>query len=71
MSRPPKWAYLVGGSLIVMSCILTVTIVFVFLEMIPRGMDIQVPVFFIILPLSILIPLVMVAMAILLTRKRE
>ncbi|MHA2601796.1 MAG: hypothetical protein AM324_006670 [Candidatus Thorarchaeota archaeon SMTZ1-83] len=71
MSRPPKWAYLVGGSLIVMSCILAVTIVFVFLEMIPRGMDIQVPVFFIILPLSILIPLVMVAMAILLTRKRE
>jgi len=54
-----------------MSCILAVTIVFVFLEMIPRGMDIQVPVFFIILPLSILIPLVMVAMAILLTRKRE
>jgi hypothetical protein len=68
MSRPPKWAYLIGGILIVMSCILAVTIMFAFLEMIPRGMDIQMPLLFIILPLSIVIPLTMVAMAIVLVK---
>ncbi len=71
MSRPPKWAYIISGILIVMSILLGVTVVFVLLEMLPRGMDIQMPLLFIILPLSILIPLIMLTMAILLTRKRE
>ncbi|MGY5876742.1 MAG: hypothetical protein RTU30_13420 [Candidatus Thorarchaeota archaeon] len=60
-----------SGILIVMSGLLAVTIVFVLLEMLPRGMDIQIPLFFIILPLSILSPLIMLTMAILLTKKRE
>ncbi len=71
MIRVPKWAYFMGGILIVMSCLLGGTIVFVLLEMLPQGMDIQVPLLFIILPMSILSPLIMVTMAILLTRKRE
>ncbi len=54
-----------------MTGLLAGTIVFVLLEMLPQGMDIQMPLFFIILPLSILIPITMVAMAIVLTRKRE
>jgi hypothetical protein len=71
MSRPPKWAYFIAGILIMMSSLLGVTIIFVLLEMLPRGMDIQMPLFYIILPLSILIPLIVLTMAIALTRKRE
>ena len=71
MTRVHWWAYLWGGILIVMTGLLAGTIVFVLLEMLPQGMDIQMPLFFIILPLSILIPITMVAMAIVLTRKRE
>jgi hypothetical protein len=71
VSRAPWWAYLWGGILIVMTGLLAVTIVYVLLEMIPQGMDLQMPLFFIILPLSIAIPLAMVTMAVVLTRKRE
>ncbi|MCW3987978.1 MAG: hypothetical protein NWE87_06645 [Candidatus Bathyarchaeota archaeon] len=71
MRSPPKWVYLIGGILIVMSSLLAMTTVFVLLEMLPRGMDIQMPLLFIILPLSILIPLTTFAMAILLTKKKE
>jgi len=70
-TKAPKWAYLMGGILIVMSGLLAVIIVIVVLEMLPRGMDIQLPLLFIILPLSILIPLIVLTMAVLLTRKRE
>ncbi|MFX1439440.1 MAG: hypothetical protein ACFFFD_04265 [Promethearchaeota archaeon] len=71
VSRAPWWAYLWGGILIVMTGLLAVTIVYVLLEMIPQGMDLQMPLLFIIFPLSIAIPLTMVAMAVVLTRKRE
>ncbi|MFW9883663.1 MAG: hypothetical protein ACFFEX_04670 [Candidatus Thorarchaeota archaeon] len=71
MGRAPWWAYLWGGILIVMTALLAITIVYVLLEMIPQGIDIQMPLLFIILPLSIVIPLTMVAMAAVLTRKRE
>ncbi|MFW9861998.1 MAG: hypothetical protein ACFFET_06865 [Candidatus Thorarchaeota archaeon] len=71
MGRAPWWAYLWGGILIVMTALLAITIVYVLLEMIPQGIDIQMPLLFIILPLSIVIPLTMVAMATVLTRKRE
>jgi hypothetical protein len=71
MTRIPWWAYLWGGILIVMTGLLAVSIVYVLMEMIPRGMDVQMPLFFIILPLSIIIPLTVIAMAIVLTRKRE
>ena len=54
-----------------MTGLLAVTIVYVLLEMIPQGMDFQMLLLFIILPLSIVIPLAMVALAVVLTRKRE
>ncbi|MGY5871130.1 MAG: hypothetical protein RTV72_02695 [Candidatus Thorarchaeota archaeon] len=68
--RPPKWAYLISGILIAMTSLLGVTIVYVLLEMLPRGMDIQIPLLFIVLPLSILITLTTLTMAVLLTKKR-
>ena len=74
MKRVPKWAYLTSGILIVMSSLLAVSIMFVsfaLLGILPREMDIQMPLLFIALPLSILIPLVTLAMAILLTKKEE
>ena len=71
MNRAPKWAYLISGILIAMSCLLGVTIVFVLLEMLPQGMDLQIPLLFIMLPLTILISLLTLTMAILLTKKRE
>ncbi|MFW9966640.1 MAG: hypothetical protein ACFFEA_05745 [Candidatus Thorarchaeota archaeon] len=63
-----------SGSLIVMSSLLAVCIVFVafvLLGILPREMDIQMPLLFIALPLSIIIPLVTLVMAILLTKKGE
>lgn len=71
LSRAPWWAFLFGGILVVMTGLLAVTIVYVLLEMIPQGMDFQMLLLFIILPLSIVIPLAMVALAVVLTRKRE
>ena len=71
VSRAPWWAYLWGGILMVMTGLLAVTIVYVLLEMIPQGMDFQILLLFIILPLSIAIPLTMVTLAVVLTRKRE
>ncbi len=63
--------YLVSGILIAMSSLLGATIVFVLLEMLPRGMDIQPPLLFIVLPLSILISLITLIISALLTKKRE
>ncbi len=74
MKGIPKWAYLMSGILIVMSSLLAVSIVFVafvLLGILPRETDIQMPLLFIALPLSILIPLIMLTMAILLTRRSE
>ncbi|MFX1416431.1 MAG: hypothetical protein ACFFC0_06440 [Promethearchaeota archaeon] len=71
---PPKWAYLVSVLLVVMSSVLAVAIVFVvfiLLGILPQEMDIQMPIVFIILPLSILITLTTFTLAILLTKKRE
>ncbi|MHA2378360.1 MAG: hypothetical protein ACXADS_03725 [Candidatus Thorarchaeota archaeon] len=72
--RPPKWAYLISVLLVVMSSLLAVTIVFVvfvLLGILPRETDIQMPLLLITLPLSMLIPLTALAMAVLLTKKRE
>jgi peptidoglycan biosynthesis protein MviN/MurJ (putative lipid II flippase) len=69
MGRPSRWAYLAGGILIVMTCLLAVTTTFVVLEMLPRGIEYDT-LLSIMLPLSILIPLATVTMAILLTKKR-
>jgi predicted branched-subunit amino acid permease len=71
MSIQPWWAYLWGGVLIVMTGLLGGTIGYVLLYMIPEGMDVQIPLYFIVLPLSIVIPLTIAAMAIVLTRKRN
>jgi hypothetical protein len=57
-----------------MSSLLAVTIVFVvfvLLGILPRETDIQMPLLLITLPLSMLIPLTALAMAVLLTKKRE
>jgi hypothetical protein len=67
----PWWAYLWGGVLIVMTGLLGGTTVYVLLYMIPEGMDVQIPLYFTVLPLSIVIPLTIAAMAIVLTRKRN
>ncbi|MFX1473031.1 MAG: hypothetical protein ACFFBM_11045 [Promethearchaeota archaeon] len=71
MSRVPKWAYLMSAALIVIAFPLAWAIVDVFLRMLPQGLDIQGRLLFVILPLGILSLLIVVIMAILLTRKRE
>ena len=71
MGRTPRWAFLIAGILIVMSCLLGATIVFVLLEMIPRGMDIQMPLLYIIVPLIAFIALIVPITAFVLTRKKE
>jgi len=70
MNPTPKWANLIGGILIVMSCLLGATIVYVFLHMLPRGMDILVPLQFIILPLTAFIVLIVPILAFILTRNK-
>ncbi|MFX0107856.1 MAG: hypothetical protein ACFE7R_06215 [Candidatus Hodarchaeota archaeon] len=72
--RPPKWAYLVSLLLVVMTGLLGVAIVFVvftFLGVLPQELDIQMTLSFIILPLSILIFVTTIALAILLTKGRN
>jgi hypothetical protein len=75
MIRVPKWAYLASGILIVMSGILAFSIVSVVFALLgiptPWEIDIQMLLLYVILPLSILIVLIMLTMAILLTRKKE
>ncbi|OLS22294.1 MAG: hypothetical protein ThorAB25_25770, partial [Candidatus Thorarchaeota archaeon AB_25] len=71
MSQAPRWAYLAGGILIVIACLLGATIFYVGYETLFHGMDPRTPLLFIILPLSVLALLIMLTMAILLTRKRD
>ncbi len=71
MNRPPRWAYLVSGILIVMSILLAGTIMYVLLHMLPQGMDILVPLLFIILPLTASIVLIVPIFAFVLTRNKE
>jgi hypothetical protein len=75
MTRVPKWAYLMSAILIVMSVILAfavVTAVFSLLGLHSLWeIDIQILLLYVIFPLSILIMLTVLTMAILLTRKRE
>ncbi|RDE11492.1 MAG: hypothetical protein C4K47_09665 [Candidatus Thorarchaeota archaeon] len=71
VDTPPKWAYLVSSILVVMSGVLGVTLVFVLLIMFPAGTDIRIPLLFIILPLSILIPVTTLTMALWLTKRRD
>jgi hypothetical protein len=73
--RAPKWAYLMSGILIVMSGILgifIVNIVFLILGM-PTLWEIaiQIQLLYFIFPLGVLSILIMLAMAILLTKKKE
>jgi peptidoglycan biosynthesis protein MviN/MurJ (putative lipid II flippase) len=63
-----------GGILIVMSGILgifIVNVVFTLLGILPWETDIQMLLLYVIFPLSILVILISLAMAILLTRKKE
>jgi hypothetical protein len=73
--RAPKWAYLVSGILIVMSGILSIFIVNVVFSLlgIPTLWEIaiQIQLLYFIFPLSVLSILLMLTMAILLTRKKE
>lgn len=69
MSKTPRWAYLIVAIMIVTSGLLALAIVWVVSGMLPQGMDIQIPLFFLILPLSSLLVISIIAM--LLTRKRE
>lgn len=74
-TRVTRLAYLISGILIVMSCILAfaiVDVVFSLLGIPPLWeMDIQVLLLNVIFPLSILTILIVLTMAILLTRKRK
>ncbi len=70
MSRAPKWAYLVGGILIVMSCLLGAVIYYVVHETLFHGMDPRGPLLFIILPLGISILVLATTMAVVLTRRK-
>ena len=69
MSKTPRWAYLIVAIMIVTSGLLALAIAWVVSEMLPQGMDIQILLFFVILPLSSLLVISIIAM--LLTRKRE
>ena len=73
--RAPKWAYLMSGILIVMSGILGIFIVNVVFSLlgIPALWEvaIQIQLLYFIFPLCVLSILLMLTMAILLTRKKE
>ena len=75
MARAPKWAYLMSGILIVMSGILGIFIVNVVFSLlgIPALWELafQMQLLYVIIPLSILSILIMLTMAILLTRKKK
>ncbi|NHI90634.1 MAG: hypothetical protein EAX87_14025 [Candidatus Thorarchaeota archaeon] len=73
--RAPKWAYLVSGILIVMSGILGIFVVNVVFSLlgIPTLWEIaiQMQMLYIIFPLGVLSILLMLTMALLLTRKKD
>lgn len=74
-TRVPRWAYPMGGILIAMSFILGLVIVNVVLSFLGLPslweMDIELQLLYVIFPLGILTILIVLTMAILLTRKRE
>ncbi len=70
MSRALKWPYLVGGILIVMSCLLGAVISYVVYQTLFHGMDPRGPLLFIILPLSVLILVPSMTLAVVLTRRK-
>jgi hypothetical protein len=75
MVRTPKWGYLISGILIVMSVILGIFIVNVVFSLLGIlsfwEINIQIQLLYVILPLSVLSIVLMLTLAILLTRKKE